>query len=383
MNIHPFRGLGLLAEAKQRESEGAKIWHFSAGEPEHGAPPAVRRAMHSALDNRSLGYTEAVGMPAVREKIQEHLFRKNDVDVPIDRILVTSGASVGLLMTLHVLAARSPEPLVPLVVGLVVPYYSPYLQLVHAVRGAAQFIRPADPRFVTVADIEAAHAEKPLRALILNSPSNPSGMIIPRAELRRITDFAAAHNITIVSDEIYHGITYDETPATSMLEMGDSAIVLNGFSKYFCMTGWRLGWLITPPDWQADFIARAQQFFVAPSALAQWAALDAFLDYDLLNQRVERYQRARDLLIAGLASWGLHPPCAPAGAFYLYVDITSMGLDSERVAELWLREAGVSVVPGLDFDEENGGQFVRFSYACGPDNVQGGIDALNAWFSQR
>ncbi|MCH9780544.1 MAG: pyridoxal phosphate-dependent aminotransferase [Alphaproteobacteria bacterium] len=397
MTITPFHGLKSLSDAKKLQAEGNVIWQFSAGEPEGSPLPAVKHALHHAIDNRALGYTQAEGMPELRAKIATHYGNTIGVTPKLENIHITTGVSSGLLIVLHAIAERTLPRQAR--VGVIVPYYPPYLQLVEGLGMHATLITPQDPMRLTVQDIahahgnahdnahgnahDNAHAQAPLDAVILNSPSNPTGQIMPRADLNVIVDCCREAGIMVLSDEIYHGVTFTAERATSMLELDDQAVVFNGFSKYFCMTGLRLGWMVLPDALVPQCLARAQQFFVAPSALAQWGAMAAFHDYESLDQRVAQYEKARNRLVEGLASFGLTPFASPDGAFYLYVDVRPLGMDSMVLAHRWLHEAGVCVVVGHDFDRTNGAHFVRFSYACGLAVVEGGLTALATWFAQR
>jgi aspartate/methionine/tyrosine aminotransferase len=349
--------------------------HLEVGQPATSAPKLVLEAARRALDSERLGYTEALGLPALRERIARHYQDAYDVTVAPERVVVTTGSSAGFL--LGFLAAFD----IGDAVALADPGYPAYrnilsgLDLIPVGLEAEQSHRfqPAPSLLNGVA------AAGDLKGLIVASPANPTGSMLTPDELRDLVQWCAEHGVRLVSDEIYHRIIHDGPRAATALQFTDDAIVVNSFSKYYSMTGWRIGWMVVPPDLARSIEVLAQNFFVAPPTLPQFAALAAFDAHEELDDNVARYRRNRDLLLAKLPRAGFENFASPDGAFYLYADVAHLTNDSEEFCRRMLNEAGVAATPGIDFDPARGRAYVRFCFAGTEEEMDEAARRLTAW----
>jgi aspartate/methionine/tyrosine aminotransferase len=370
--IPPFIVMDVMREANARVAQGYDVIHLEVGQPSTPAPAVVREAAARALATDRLGYTDALGLPALKARISRHYGETYGIDVDPSRVIVTSGSSAGFLLAF--LAAFDPGD--PILVGL--PGYPAYRHIPAATGlEVVPLALDATSRF----QLEAAHLEalgRPVAGVVVASPANPTGSMLAPATLAALVAAARDRGIRLISDEIYHGITYGE-PVTTALAYGDEAIVVNSFSKYFSMTGWRLGWLIVPADLVRPIECLAQNLYIAPPSLSQHAALAAFDAGDELDANVARYAANRELLLDALPRLGL-PAIAPAdGAFYLYVDIGHLSRDAAGFARRLLAETGVAVTPGNDFDPLAGSRFLRLSYAGATAEIAEAIRRFAAW----
>lgn len=374
--VAPFIAMDVLEAANARAAAGHDVLHLEVGEPGGGAPPSAIAAARRALElPASLGYTEALGIPALRQRIATHYLEAYGIDLAPRDVAVTVGASGAFVLAF--LAAFDVGDRV----ALAVPGYPCYRNIL-----AALGVRPVpietsfDERFQpTVARLEQAG---PLDGLLLASPANPTGSMLAPEQLAELAAWCRARGVRIVSDEIYHGITYGRR-ATSILAHDRSAIVINGFSKYFCMTGWRLGWMVVPEDLREAVLRLAQNLFIAPATVSQQAALGAFEDRPLLDDRVEAYRRNRDRLLAALEEGGIRRVAPPDGAFYLYAEITGFAADAAEFCERLLADTGIAATPGTDFDPVRGDRYVRFSFAAAEDVVAEAGRRLVPWLRAR
>ena len=372
--VAPFFAMEILKAATRRAAEGAQVFHMETGEPGSGAPGAVLDAARAALAEGRIGYTEAHGVQALRERIAASYGERYGFAPPAERIVVTTGGSAGLMLAF--LAAFDSGDRV----ALANPGYPAYRNTLLAL-GLEPVLLPtaAATRFQpTVAMLEAL--AQPIQGLIVASPSNPTGTMLARRTLEAVAGFCDKRGIRVVSDEIYHGITYGE-PAASVAALSESAVVINGFSKYFAMTGWRLGWMVVPEDLARAVERLAQNLFISPPALSQRAALAAFDCRAELEANVARYARNRSIVQRALpaAGFGALAPCD--GAFYAYADVSGLSDDSEAFCRRMLAECGVAATPGIDFDTERGRAFVRFSYAGATEEVEAACAALQRWLA--
>ena len=372
--VAPFFAMEILKAATRRAAEGAQVFHMETGEPGSGAPGAVLDAARAALAEGRIGYTEAHGVQALRERIAASYGERYGFAPPAERIAVTTGGSAGLVLAF--LAAFDSGDRV----ALANPGYPAYRNTLLAL-GLEPVLLPtaAATRFQpTVAMLEAL--AQPIQGLIVASPSNPTGTMLARRTLEAVAGFCDKRGIRVVSDEIYHGITYGE-PAASVAALSESAVVINGFSKYFAMTGWRLGWMVVPEDLARAVERLAQNLFISPPALSQRAALAAFDCRAELEANVARYARNRSIVQRALpaAGFGALAPCD--GAFYAYADVSGLSDDSEAFCRRMLAECGVAATPGIDFDTERGRAFVRFSYAGATEEVEAACAALQRWLA--
>ena len=358
--IQPFVVMDVLSRAHQLEAAGRRVIHMEIGEPDFTAPPQVVEAAVRALRDGRTAYTAALGLPALRQAIGAHYRRCFGIQVSDSRIAITSGASGGLLLTLALYLNPGDEILVP------DPGYPGYRHMVRAFEGIARPLQVAAASGFqpTLAMVRASWRRR-TKGLLLGSPSNPTGTLISRMEVEKIACFVAARGGVLIADEIYQGLTYGEPPATALGLPGEVAVV-NSFSKYFCMTGWRLGWVILPKKRMRDFEKLAQHLFICAPSVAQHAALACFLPatLNILEQRRIEFRRRRDFFVPALERAGLGVPVRPAGAFYIYAACPA-GIDGKRFALELLEREGVAATPGVDFGSNATAGCVRFAYTCG------------------
>lgn len=364
--------MAMAAKAAALESSGREICHLEVGQPGTGAPSGARHAAISALEHSaSLGYTNARGLPALTERIAQHYAESYGCNVDPQRIAVVSGASAGFTLAFLASFDRGQR------VGILEPGYPAYRNTLTAL-GVEPVAIPvsADTHWApTPALLDAAGR---LDGLIIASPSNPTGTVLDDESLRTISSYCASHHIQLIADEIYHGITYDR-PAPTVLAHDSRSVVINSFSKYFSMTGWRLGWMVLP-DHLSTAVERLQQnLYICAPHISQVAGLAAFECREELDALVVRYREHRDLLIEGLAAAGITGLARPDGAFYLYADVSHLTDDSVALCDLWLEQLGLATTPGLDFDLRRGSHFVRFSYAGRREHVVKAGDLLAGW----
>ncbi|MBO9555741.1 pyridoxal phosphate-dependent aminotransferase [Cellulomonas sp.] len=374
-HVPPFAVMEILAAANARRAAGEHVLNLCAGEPSTGASDVVRQRAIDLLTAGDLGYTESLGSPGLRAAIAQHYRDWYDVDVEPSRIAVTTGSSGGFLLAF--LAAFDVGDRV----ALAVPGYPAYANILAAL-GCEVVEIPCGPETryqPTVAQLEAID---PVDGLVVASPANPTGTMIDPAELAALATWCGDHGVRLVSDEIYHGITYDTSqPPTAAAYLGSGAIVVNSFSKYWAMTGWRLGWLVLPDDLVAPVDALAGNVALCPPALAQHAGVAAFSEdgYAAARANVERYAAAREHLLARLPELGWTRIAPADGAFYLYADVSASGLDSVTWCARLLDEAGVALTPGTDFDPVDGHRWVRLSFASSVEVVREAVDRIVAW----
>lgn len=355
--VDPFIVMEVVRAANARQAAGADVLHLEVGQPGTPAPVRVLDAARRALSEDLIGYTDAMGLPALRQAVADWYRTRHAVTVPMERIAITTGSSAGFL--LGFLAAFSPGDRV----ALASPGYPAYRNILRAL-GLVPVEFPVGPetRFQPcVADLERLPG--PIRGLIVASPSNPAGSMLDPASLRAIADWCRARGVWLVSDEIYHGIEYGSVPSATALAFSDRALVVNSFSKYFSMTGWRLGWLVLPQPLVRPVECLAQNLYISPPTLSQRAAIAAFDCVDELEGHVARYRHNRDILLNGLPDAGFTRIAPADGAFYLYADVSNLTDDSVDFCRQVLTRTGVAITPGIDFDPERGRQTVRFSFA--------------------
>ena len=359
-----------------RREAGLPVYDLSAGQPYTPAPSTVRKAAHEALDLDRVGYTNALGIPPLREAIAAHYAHRYGLDLDPRSVAVTTGSSGGLLYA-FLAAFESGDT-----VAMARPGYPAYRNILAAL-GCDVVELPCGPqtRFQpTIAQLDAL-AEPPA-GLIVASPANPTGTMVTPDELAALAAWCARHGTRLVSDEIYHGISYAESADTAW-RSGRDSIVVNSFSKYFSMTGWRLGWLLLPDD-LIDAVDRlAGNLSICPPALSQLAAVAAFEAYDELDANVARYRANRELLLRRLPEIGLDRLAPADGAFYVYADVSQWTDDSMAWAARLLAETGVAVAPGLDFDPVDGGKFIRFCFAGDAAEIDRAVTLFGDWLARR
>ena len=373
--IPPFIVMDVMRVANERSAAGEGILHLEVGQPGTPAPSKVLEAARRALAEDRLGYTDAFGLPALRRRIAEHYKVAYGLEVPAERIPVTVGASGAILLGL--LAAFDPGDRV----ALAAPSYPCYRNMLSAI-GNEPVVLESElaHRFQPTPEL-LDRVEGPLHGLFIASPSNPAGTMVDRAAMARLIDYCAARGIRVLSDEIYHGITYGE-PAVSALALTDEAIVINSFSMYFSMTGWRLGWMVMPPDLVRAVERLSQNLFISPPTLSQRAGLAAFDCRAECDERVAAYARNRALLLDRLPRAGFDRLAPADGAFYIYADVGRLTNDSDEFCRRMLAEAGVAATPGIDFDSARGHRFVRFSFAGAEAEIAEAAERLEHWLSR-
>jgi aspartate/methionine/tyrosine aminotransferase len=370
--VAPFYVMQIFEAAELRRAVGLPVYNLAVGQPSTPAPGPVLDAARSALGSDKLGYTAATGLPALREAIAAHTSDWYGIEVAAANVVVTTGSSGGFLATF--LAAFDAGS----VVAIARPGYPAYRNILTSLGCVVQDFEcgPADDFQPTIAMLEALDPVPD--GLIIASPANPTGAMIGAERLAEITPWCNAHNVRLVSDEIYHGICYSGS-ACSAWQFDRNAVVVNSFSKYFSMTGWRLGWLLVP-DVLVDAVDRlVGNFALCPPALSQHAALAAFGAYAELDANVSRYARNRALLLDALPSIGLGRLAPADGAFYLYADVSDYTDDSLPWVRRLLADTGVALAPGLDFDTTDGHRFARLSFAGDTAEIEQAVTVLDTY----
>jgi len=370
--VPPFIVMETLAAANRRAAEGGDVFHLELGEPSTAAPRPVIEEAKRILEAGALGYTESTGLPELRARISRYYREASGLDVPPDHIVITTGSSGGFVLAF--LAAFDVGDRV----ALAVPGYPAYRNILMSLGVESVLIETGpETRFQPSPALLDAVPGK-LDGLIVASPSNPAGTVLAQREMQALADYCAERRIRLVSDEIYHGITYG-TPATSALAVGGEAIVINSFSKYFSMMGWRLGWMVVPEDLLRSVDRLSQNLFISPPTLSQRAALKVFDCRDELDANVRRFARNRAHLLEHLPRAGFDRLAPAEGAFYLYADVRHLTNDSDDLCRRLLAETGVAITPGVDFDPARGHNFVRFSYAGSEGDMVEAMRRLAAW----
>jgi aspartate/methionine/tyrosine aminotransferase len=376
--IAPFHTMELMKRAAALQQAGRPVIHMSIGEPDFKAPEPVVAALERAVRAGHTEYTSAVGIEPLRRAIAADYGRRHGLDVDPGRIIVTAGASAALSLACCALVDPGAEVL------LTDPGYPCNRHFVTAFDGVPVGVPvDADSRFQMTPEKLRAHWSPRTRGTLLASPANPTGTSIPFDELGRMVDFVRARNGFSLIDEIYLGLSY-EGPMRSALELGDDIIVSNSFSKYFHMTGWRLGWLVVPPSLVGAFEKLSQNLYICASTLAQHAALACFREESLaiFEERREAFRHRRDFLVPALREAGLGVPVVPDGAFYVYADCSRFSQDSSDFADRLLEEAWVSVVPGMDFGSHAPRAHLRFAYTTGMDALQEAASRIKRWLGR-
>jgi len=378
--IAPFYVMDVWLAAAERQRSHGDLVNLSAGQPSAQAPAPVRAAAVDALATHNLGYTVALGIPELREAIAASYPRRYGIEVDPADVVVTTGSTNGFLLAFLACFDVGDRVAVPS------PGYPCYRNILSAL-GCEVVEVPCGPqtRFQPTVEMLAA-IEPPITGVILASPANPTGTVIPPADLAAIATWCEESGVQLVSDELYHGLIYDGAPATSCAwETSRDAIVVNSFSKYFAMTGWRLGWLLVPPDLHRAVDRLAGNFAICPPTLPQLAGVAAFTPESVAeaDALVEDYAVNRRILLDGLPEIGL-PRLAPAdGAFYVYADVSDYSTDSLDFCARLLADTGVAIAPGIDFDTVHGGGYVRMSFAGATSEVTEALTRMGPWLARR
>lgn len=370
--VEPFHAMDVLAEANRLKAMGHPVVSLAVGQPSDPVPSIVREAAQQALLAGRGGYTDALGLMDLRQAISTHYRDHYGVDVPVSRIAVTTGSSAGF--NLAFLAMFDPGDRI----AITTPGYPAYRNILIALGLDVVEIRLEEEGWLTAAQLEHAHREKPLQGVLFASPANPTGAITPPQALQALIEAARSMGISVISDEIYHRLSYQDDDITA-LSYGDDVTVINSFSKYYCMTGWRIGWMVLPEELVRPVERIAQSLYISAPELSQAAAIRAFDASDELDRVKERYRHNRELLGSALPDLGL-PLAAPMdGAFYAYCDVTRHSNDSMDFAKRLLAECHIAATPGIDFDLAEGQRFLRLSYAGSEADVTQAIARLKAW----
>ena len=372
--VDPFIVMDVMEAARAAEAAGRHIVHMEVGQPGTPAPAAARAALAQAMEAGPLGYTVALGLPELRARIARLYGEWYGLDLDPARVVVTAGSSGAFVLAFTALFDAGEK------VGIGAPGYPSYRQILRALDLEPVDI-PTQPgnRYQPVPEELEGQG---LSGCLVASPANPTGTMLGRDDLARLIGWAESAGAAFVSDEIYHGIEY-EAKAVSALEVSDDVYVINSFSKYFSMTGWRVGWMVVPPDHVRRVERLAQNLFICPSHAAQVAALAALDAGGELRANLAAYAENRRLMLEGLPKAGFTEIAPPDGAFYVYADVSALTDDSLGFAKAILEEAGVAVTPGLDFDPARGGGTLRFSYATGTADIREGLARLEAFMRAR
>jgi len=373
--INSFIAMDVMREAKTLARAGRSILHLEVGEPAAPSPRPVREAAMRALAQDRIAYTEALGQPALRMAISGHYRVRYGLSVPPDRIVITTGSSGGFILAFLATMEHGGR------IGIPSPGYPAYRNILQALGiEVVEIAATRESRYAMSAKgIEAAHASAPLDAVLMMSPANPTGVLTHASEVKAIAQTCARLGLWLMSDEIYHGLTY-AGEEVSALASSDDAIIVNSFSKYFCMTGWRIGWLVVPERLIRPLECLAQNLAISVPYLSQVGATAAFDAYDALEAIKAGYAKNRAILQEALPALGL-APLPMDGAFYAYCDISRYSNDAMDFAHRALHEAGIAITPGLDFDQSEGHRFIRLSYAGSEADIVEGVKRLKVWLA--
>jgi len=377
--IDAFEVMEIQTLAREVEAQGHDVIHLEIGEPDFRTPQPVIDAAMRALQSKPMNYTSALGLPELREAISRFYRERYGVDVPAARIVVTAGSSAALLLAFGVLLDAGDEVL------LSDPSYPCNRHFVRAYGGVPRLCPVgADSRYQLTAPIARRHWNDRVRMVMVATPSNPTGTTLTAAEIADLAALAREKGVTLLVDEIYHELTYGAKPHTAV-EVGEDVIVVNSFSKYFQMTGWRLGWLVVPPRLVRDVEKLAQNLFISPSTVAQHAALACFAPETLaiVEARRRELDERRKFLVPALQSVGFKVPVVPEGAFYVYADSSALAPDSFDLARRILREAHIAMTPGKDFGHHEPERHMRIAYTQPVARLQEAIRRLAAFFGGR
>jgi aspartate/methionine/tyrosine aminotransferase len=372
--VPPFMVMDVMAAAARLEAQGRRIIHMEVGQPAAGAPSPAIAAARAALSSGPLGYTETLGIASLRRRIARAYREWHGLDIDPQRIVVTTGSSAGFILAFLALFEAGDR------VAVALPGYPPYRHILTAL-GCEPVGVETDARTRWSIDSEALlaqHRIRPLKGVIVGSPANPTGTMLSAAALSELIRSAEDAGIVVISDEIYHGLDY-AFAAECAARLSSDCVVINSFSKYFCMTGWRVGWMVVPPTLVRSIERLQQNLAISVPTLSQIAAEAAFEGRDELEQIRKGYEQNRRILLDGLPRAGLTSFLPVDGAFYLYADVSRFSSDSLAFAKSMLEEAGVAVTPGIDFDPLRGKHFVRLCYAGSRQDMHEAVERIGAW----
>jgi aspartate/methionine/tyrosine aminotransferase len=377
-DVPAFMVMDVMAAAARIEAAGGRVIHMEVGQPAFGAPSAAINAVRAALGSGPLGYTESLGIPSLRARIARHYEDAYGVSIGADRVAVTTGSSAGFILAF--LSMFEPGDRV----AIANPGYPPYRHILKALGCEPVLIETsAATRYALTGDsLRAANRKKKLAGVLVASPANPTGTMMTPEALADLIRVADEEGIRFISDEIYHGLDY-AVRAETALRLSDNVVVINSFSKYFCMTGWRIGWMVVPPTLVRAVDRLHGNLAISVPTLSQIAAVAAFDSRGELEAIKHGYEDNRKILIEGLPKAGLDKFLPVDGAFYLYADVSKFSDDSFAFAKQLLEEAHVAATPGVDFDPTNGKRFVRFCYAGSSADMREAVERIGGWLSRR
>jgi aspartate/methionine/tyrosine aminotransferase len=377
-DVPSFMVMDVMNAAARIEAAGGRVVHMEVGQPAVGAPKPAIEAARAALGAGPLGYTETLGIPSLRARIAQYYRDTWRVAVGPDRIVVTTGSSAGFILAFLALFEPGDR------VAIANPGYPPYRHILTALGCQPVLIEtgPATRYAITGEALRAAHAGTPLAGVLVASPANPTGTMMTPQGLAELIRIAEDCGIRVISDEIYHGLDY-AVPAETALRLSERATVINSFSKYYCMTGWRIGWMVVPEPLVRPIERLQGNLAISVPTLSQIAAQAAFEARDELEAIKHGYEDNRKILIEGLPKAGLDALLPADGAFYLYADVSRFSNNSLDFAKRLLQEAHVAATPGIDFDPVDGGKFVRFCYAGSAADMREAVERIGGWLKAR
>ena len=372
--VPPFMVMDVMAAAARLEAQGRAIVHMEVGQPAAGAPESSIAAVRAALDDGPHGYTAALGIASLRRRIAQAYAQWHDIDVDPERVVVTTGSSAGFMLAFLALFEAGDR------VAVAAPGYPPYRHILSALGCEPVLIEAnAATRWALSGDmLLAQHRLRPLKGVVVGSPANPTGTMMTATALGDLIRSAEDAGIAVISDEIYHGLDY-AFAAKSAVSLSSSTVVINSFSKYFCMTGWRVGWMIVPPPLLRTMERLQQNLAISVPTLSQIAAQAAFEGRDELEKIKHGYEENRRILLDGLPRAGLDSFLPVDGAFYLYVDTSRFSDDSFDFAKRLLEQAGVAATPGVDFDPIHGRNYLRLCYAGSHEDMREAVKRIGTW----
>ena len=372
-NVDPFIVMDVMEAARKAEQSGKNIIHMEVGQPGTPAPKLANETVEKQIQSNNLGYTVALGLPELRSRISKLYGEWYNLDLNPERVIITTGSSGAFILSFATLFDQGNR------VGIGSPGYPSYRQILKA-----QSLIPVDIE----TDLQNKFQPLPediisnnLNGLLVASPANPTGSMLDKSSLEKLIVTCKENDVSFISDEIYHGIEY-ETKSVSALEITDNCYVINSFSKYFSMTGWRIGWMVVPEDHVRQVEKVSQNLFICPPHVSQIAALAALDAKDELNENVKVYKKNREILLKELPDAGFTTFSPPDGAFYIYVDISKFSKDSLNFCKKVLNEAGVAITPGLDFDQNRGSSTIRLSYARSTEDIIEGTKRLKKFMKE-
>ena len=370
-NVSPFYVMNLLEKAKKMELENKKVYHLELGEPQMKTPDLIKDEVQRLVKKGIAGYTPSNGIYPLRKKISEYYKRKYQVEVSEDRVFITTGSSGAFLLSFLLNFDKGDR------VAIFNPVYPAYRNILKSLDIEVVEIYPdINERTINFKLIEKY---KELDGVIISNPNNPNGQVFTDVELKYIYNFCKKYKIKLISDEIYHGITYG-LELKSCLNFGDETIIINSFSKYFCMPGWRLGWVIVPKSLTKNLLKLSQNIFISSGNIAQFAAIKAFECIDNFDNVVKSYKENRDKSLKILEKMPLLEYSIPSGAFYFYVNIKKLKIDSSVFVKKLLNDTGVALTPGIDFDTRNGKKTIRISFSSDQKSLLTGLNLLYKWY---